>query len=164
MTTEQAYDKLAEYVDGGLTVAERREVEGFAAIDEDFAEAIILCRTVNRALETQQELTPRVDFTLNVLKKCGIVEDLVETPRRRMLNLLEMWAPGLALAAALVLGANALWETVVSVCSTLGGVIGGVTGWTVFSNHPMAVLGLVAPVMVVVVVATMVSDRWRYSR
>jgi anti-sigma factor RsiW len=164
MKIDQVYDKLAEYVDGGLTVAERRELEAFAAEDCDFAEAIILCRTVNRALETQAELTPRVDFTLRVLKRCGIVEEQVETPRRRMLNLLETWAPGLALAAALAVGAHPLWETVISLCTTLGEVITGLTGLTVFSTHPVFVLGLAAPVLAVVLVATMFADRWRYSR
>ena len=164
MTTEEAYEKLAEYVDGGLTVSERRELEDFASADRDFSEAIILCRTVNRALETQADLTPRVDFTLSVLKKCGIVDEQVEPKRRRMLNLLEIRAPGLALAAALIFGARALWDTITSICGTLGGVIGGVTGLSVFTTHPLVVLGLAAPVMVVIVIATLLSDRWRTSR
>lgn len=164
MTIERAYELLSEYTDGGLSVEERREIERLAALEPDLAEAIILCRTVGHALESQQELTPRLDFTVDVLRKCGIINDMVESPRAKLLRRVEQWSPVVGIAGALVLFGRPLWEVVQGLCSSAGVLVGQKTGIMAFSVEPLLILAVAVPILGVVIAALIFSDRWRISR
>ncbi len=164
MTQEQAYDKLSEYIDGGLTPDERRELEFYASTDSDFADAIILCRTMNCALEDLDELTPRLDFTVRVLHKAGIIDQLpVEVPKRWS-ETAERWAPVVAVLGAVSIGASALWDTLYEFARKLGGVVTDLTGVTVFASSPTLVMSLCIPVIAAVVVGMSLSGRWNMLR
>jgi hypothetical protein len=164
VTTEQAYEQLAVYIEGGLSVTERRELERLASLEPDLADAIILCRTVDFALESQSELTPRLDFTVDVLRKCGIINDAVESPRAKLLRRVERWAPVVGIAGALVLFTQPLWALVKAACTYTGDLVGRTTGITVFVSEPLLILAVLAPILLVGVAALAFSDRWKISR
>jgi hypothetical protein len=164
MTIQEAYDKLPEYLEGGLTPDERGIFEVLLKRDSGLAAAAKLSNDLEGLLKTQEWVEPSAGFTWIVLGRAG----LVHLKRAPLFG--TVWdrvKAGVSLANLVVL-LSVFWNSIASIGMKLIEHIGlwldGALGLRVFATHPMVMIGVFAPIVVGGITTCLVTGRCRFIK
>jgi hypothetical protein len=148
MTVEEAFDKLSEYLDGGLSPNERLEIEGLMRSNSDLFHAMRVEQELEEVLKGQVWMDPSPGFTWNVLGRAGMVH-LKRVPLAvRAWEASKIWVSAAATILVVVLHRKLLAEWGMSLLGSAGNFLGNLTGSSFFVVHPIVILTLFAPILV----------------
>jgi hypothetical protein len=159
---EDAYRKLPEYLDGGLLPHEREEIESLFGRYPELREALRVSLVLEAALRQQPQLSPSPKFARTVLKRAAAELPPAVTPWQQTWERLRA---GLSLGTVVLILVLARHPIADWGMATLGNAVawvGSLTGLTIFALHPIAVLGLVAPVVAGGLAGCILSGRCRW--
>ncbi|MFZ5433857.1 MAG: hypothetical protein ACOZB3_08805 [Calditrichota bacterium] len=148
MTLEDAYRKLPEYEDGGLSPVERQEIERLIEEDAAFKQAWQTGNQISSLLSEQTWIEPSAAFTRTVLLRA-----LTEAPRP-LPGWVRMWEPTkigvsfFTVGLMLALSGQTLLKMGFKALQQLGVWLDLLTGTRVFELNPLIVLAIVLPVAV----------------
>jgi hypothetical protein len=151
MTLQNAFDKLPEYAEGGLSALEREEMARLIRENSDLAAAFQMEQDLEREFRSQPWLEPSSGFTWIVLGRAGLVH-LKRTPVwvtawERTKSWISFAAGLLILVLTLVSYGRTLWAELGIILEQLGMRVDAMTGITLFALHPLVLLVLIAPLM-----------------
>jgi hypothetical protein len=151
MTTQDAFDKLSEYLAGGLPEHERAEMALLIRDNSELAAAARIEQDLEQEFRAQQWLEPSPGFTWIVLGRAGLVH-LKRTPVwvtawERTKSWISFAAGLLILILTFITYGRTLWAELGVMLEQLGTRVDAVTGITLFALHPLVLLVLIAPLM-----------------
>jgi anti-sigma factor RsiW len=147
MRIDDAYRKLPEYMDGGLSPAERAEMERLIASDSKLREALIISENMEQTLRTQLWLETPPEFTHKLMAQIGAMPVTAESESVSVWEHVKMALSAAALVAMIVFYGKALMLWSSELLSGAGSWLGSLTGYSLFALHPVIVLGLIAPIL-----------------
>ena len=163
MRIEDAYQKLPEYIDGGLSAAERAEIERLLDTERELAEARDVSLRLDASLRDQSWITPSQDFTRNIMYQI----ELESKPRVRWFTgwweTARVVLSAAALMAILIVRGTAMAEWVGKSLAQAGVWVGSTTGYAFFAIHPVILIGLAAPLVAGGYATCVLTGRCRLS-
>jgi anti-sigma factor RsiW len=164
MKIDDAYEKLSEYLDGGLNPNERLEIERLIRSNSEFFHAFRIQQEIEDTLRGHTWIEPSQGFTWNVLGRAGMVH-LKRVPLAvRAWEASKIWVSAAASILVIILHRELLVSWGSTVLSQVGNWLGEVTGSSFFELHPMVILSLFAPVLVGVFATYVLTSRSRMNR
>ena len=163
MNTDQAYEKLSEYLDGGLSPGERSEIQQLLRSDAGLAAAFRVSQDIEMALRGEVWVEPSSDFTRRILKKAGL-RRAVRTP-----TWARTWEPAkiwVSLVMLVILGSwhgKTLFASAAAFLGRAGLWLDGLMGIALFSVHPAVILAFLAPLAAAGFAACVLIGRCRIS-
>jgi hypothetical protein len=148
MTLEEAFEKLSEYLDGGMNPNERLEMDRLLRSNSDLFHAMRVEKELDELLRGQSWIEPSPGFTWNVLGRAGMVH-LKRVPLAiRAWEASKVWVSAAAVISVVILHRRVLAGWGESTLASVGDWLGDVTGYAIFALHPVVVLSLFAPILV----------------
>ena len=164
MTLDDAFEKLSEYLDGGLSPNERVDMERLLRSNSDLFHAMRVEEELNDVLRGQSWIEPSTGFTWHVLAKAGMVH-LKRVPLAiRVWEASKVWVSAGAIILVMILHRKLLASWGNGVLTQIGDWLGNVTGAPFFALHPAVILSLFAPVLVIGVATYVLNHRSRMNR
>jgi len=147
MRLEEAYRKLPEYLDGGLSAAERSEMELLLRDQPELQDALALSEQLEESLRDHRWLVPSPDFTVNVLSHIEAAPESASPGWLVMWERAKMVLSAAALLVTLILYGKTLFLWSNDILSGAGNWLEILTGYSLFALHPVIILGLLAPLL-----------------
>jgi hypothetical protein len=163
MILDDVYRKLPEYLDGGLLPHEREEIERLFGRHPELREALRVSLAVEAVLRQQPWLSPSPKFAHATLKRAAAELPPAVTAWQQTWEGIRAGLSVGTLALILILAHHPLTDWGMSALGGAGTWLGSLTGLTIFALHPVAVLGLLAPVVAGGVAGCVLSGRCRWS-
>jgi hypothetical protein len=148
MTIQEAYDKLPEYLEGGLSVAEREALAELLRSDRDLAVAAELSLELDMAFKTQEWIDPSPGFTWMVLGHAGLVHLKQQPVWVTAWERAKTWVSVSTLFLTLAVFRDTVIVLTVQFLRFLGTWLDGLAGTSLFALHPVIVLGILSPIIV----------------
>ncbi|RPH96380.1 hypothetical protein EHM69_01565 [candidate division KSB1 bacterium] len=163
MTSEEVYRKLPEYLEGGLWPAERAEIEKICNENEELRRALQVSSLIDASLTQQTWLEPSPDFTKSVISRVQEYQCVESVPLWvRIWDRSRVW---ISVATLLIVMAFS-WDVVsgwgLRVLSDAGVWLRDVTGFAIFTVHPIIILGLIIPLIAGGVTTYVLTSRSRF--
>jgi len=151
MTLQDAYNNLPEYLAGGLTPEQRTDIAALLRENEDFMLAMRMEQIIDEEFSSEQWHEPSAGFTWTVLGRAGMVH-LKTTPVwvtawENAKAWISVVSAALILTMLLVLRGSEVKDGLIAVLEAVGSRLDAVTGLTLFSLHPLIVLGMLGPII-----------------
>jgi hypothetical protein len=163
MTLREAYDKLPEYAEGGLSPQVRLELEQLIRQDSDFAEAARVSFELEEVFRTQEWLEPSPGFTWMVLGQAGLVRLKRPPVWSGVWERTKFWVTFATLLGTFITFQETFYDWGAMALKDIGGWLDSLVGTTVFAVHPIIILGLFAPLLAGGFATCVVTGRCKVS-
>jgi hypothetical protein len=167
MKTEQAYKLIYEYLSGDLDPAVRSEFEQILRADDRLRLAVEQSRRMESLLQSQPVLTPSYGFTASVLMRAGLIKRPVEItePSRweRALDWIQGLAPAATLATVVALYGKRFGLQLLGLYEESAIWVGSQTGMSLFTDHPLFLLGGIVPIVAIGIFIIGYGNTWRVN-
>ncbi|HEY3294711.1 MAG TPA: hypothetical protein VGL38_04700 [bacterium] len=163
MKIEDAYRRLPDYLDGGLTGAERTEFERLLTEQPELLETVQVSQRLDSALRGQPWLVPSPHFTRDILLRIEPAPSVAVSawPVAWERAKLVLSAAALVIMVLFYGRTILLWSN--DLLSGAGTWVQSLTGFSLFALHPVLILGLIAPLLAGGLATCVLTGRCRLS-